>query len=81
MSGKITHVLVAEKLNGTQSWYWIPELDKYQCFSEGAGDEDEEGNSKPYEPYYIFPRSRWNNNVHVTTIVSNRKLSCRRYIE
>ena len=44
---KITHVLVAEKLDGTQSWHWIPELDKYQCFSEGGGDEDEEGNPKP----------------------------------
>lgn len=42
----LTHVLVAEKLNGTESWYWIPELDKYQQVSEGGDDE---------EPYYMTP--------------------------
>ena len=52
---KMTHILVAERLNGTQSWYWIPEIDKYEIFSEGGGDEDEEGNPIPYEPYYMTP--------------------------
>ncbi|UNU22927.1 hypothetical protein [Microcoleus vaginatus] len=49
---KLTHVLVAEKLNGTQSWYWIPELDKYQQFSEGCREGEDD---QPYEPYYMTP--------------------------
>jgi len=48
---ELTHILVAEKLNGTESWYWIPELDKYQQFSEGCDEEE----GKPYEPHYMTP--------------------------
>jgi len=54
MSEKLTHILVAEKLDGTQAWYWIPELDKYQLFSEGCNC-DEEDERQPYKPYYMTP--------------------------
>lgn len=47
---KLTHILVAEKLDGIMAWYWIPELDKYELSTEECGD-----NSEPYQPYYMTP--------------------------